>query len=208
VIDRNDYSHWLRVASRWSRRRDEAEDLLQDALLAAVKASRTDLGDPKDRAWFAGVIRRKALMEARSGARRRRREASLVKTSNPASASDDQTLLALVQRLPRASRIVATLALHGLNRAEIASVLDLSPTALRQRITSIRRAMRNVERDIEPRFATIAGELEAGLLRRSLLGLVRRQGGFGTHDPDGHLILFARRGPHNSSPGGNGDWRK
>ena len=56
-------------ALRLCRRADEAEDLVQETLLAGVLAGRHDMP------WLSGVLRRQAAMAARSGARRRRLEA-------------------------------------------------------------------------------------------------------------------------------------
>src|SRR5690606_26676329 len=68
------YRDLLRIARGQSRRRDEAEDLLHDALLDAVVAGRSDLGDADTRRWLAGVIRNRAAMTARGAARRLRRD--------------------------------------------------------------------------------------------------------------------------------------
>ena len=57
-------------ARRLVRRAEEADDLVQDALLAALEAGRSD---PP---WLAGVLRKQSAMTARSAIRRRRREAS------------------------------------------------------------------------------------------------------------------------------------
>ena len=56
-------------ALRLCRRADEADDLVQETLLAGVLAGRHDMP------WLSGVLRRQAAMAARSGVRRRRREA-------------------------------------------------------------------------------------------------------------------------------------
>ena len=81
----------------------------------------------------------------------------------------------MIRQLPRSARIVATLALHGMTRDEIAYVLDLSPTALRQRLTTIRRAWKDVSTDVGrtmsiPSDTTIGQDLELGLLRRLVAG--------------------------------------
>jgi RNA polymerase sigma-70 factor (ECF subfamily) len=204
VIDRQEYSRWLRIARRHARRRGEAEDLLHDALLAAVGAGRRSLADPQARAWFAGVIRNKAVMAARSAARRRARETSVVPQPEPPVAEslgdgDRQALLAVVRRLPRAARAVATLAVHGMTREEIAYVLGLSQAALRQRLMTIRKGMADLcgqgELAIHPRRvrdALVSKELDVGLMRRALRTLLQSsyKTGIGLHDPDGHLIVF------------------
>jgi DNA-directed RNA polymerase specialized sigma24 family protein len=198
LIDPADYSHWLSVAAHHTRRRDEAADLLQDALLIAIDAGRLDLNDPRNRAWFNGVISKQAAMTARSAARRKIRDAAhRPGTSELRSSTDRDALLAMIRQLPRSARIVATLALHGMKREEIAYVLDLSPTALRQRLTTIRRAWKNVSADVcsdgsITTDTTIGQDLELGLLRRSLLAIVQQRSGLGFHDPDGHLIIVEK----------------
>src|SRR5688572_32304481 len=74
MIKPSAYRDLLRIARRHSRRADEAEDLLQDALLDAVAAGRADLGNLGNRRWLAGVIRNRATLTARTAARRVRRE--------------------------------------------------------------------------------------------------------------------------------------
>ena len=62
------------LARRATRRPDEAHDLVQAALLAALESGRTDLSAPDTRRWLAGVIHNRAAFDARTSARRRRRE--------------------------------------------------------------------------------------------------------------------------------------
>ncbi len=61
-------------ARRLARRPDEADDLLQSALLAALESGRTDLASPETRRWLSGVLRNRATFDARSAGRRRKRE--------------------------------------------------------------------------------------------------------------------------------------
>ena len=68
------YSDLLRLARRHTRRAEEAQDLLQDALLDAVAAGRADLSQSANRRWLIGVIRNRAALAARGAARRTRRE--------------------------------------------------------------------------------------------------------------------------------------
>jgi RNA polymerase sigma-70 factor (ECF subfamily) len=199
LLTAQEYKQWLAVAARHARRKGEAQDLLHDSLLAAAEARRTDLSTPQSRAWFAGLIRNKALMDARTAGRRRRREASVARAQRPAlSTPADDADLKLVRSLPPAARAVATLALHGMTRAEIAFALGLSNVALRQRLTTLRRKWAGLSDEVRQtaieqaarRQRTIGTELELGVIRRALVSLVREVEGIGTHDPDGHLIVF------------------
>jgi RNA polymerase sigma-70 factor (ECF subfamily) len=207
VLNKSDYDHWLGVAARCAKRRAEAEDLLHDSLLAAVRAHRTDLTDEQNRAWLAGTIRNQAMMAARTAGRRKRRETAAAGATEfrrqktaLAHAADEGTF-DQIRTLPAASRIVAILALHGLTRDEIAYVLVLSPEALRQRLTTLRKKWRDLATDArddaldraDARHRTLGQELEAGLIRRALLAFLHEKPGVGTHDPDGHLIVLDTR---------------
>jgi RNA polymerase sigma-70 factor (ECF subfamily) len=75
-MDAKTYLSLLRCARRRSRLADEAGDLLQSALLAAIEAQRGDMTRSENRRWLVGVLRNRALHEARSAARRRQRESA------------------------------------------------------------------------------------------------------------------------------------
>jgi DNA-directed RNA polymerase specialized sigma24 family protein len=205
-----DYDHWLAVAARHARRRQEATDLLHDSLIDAIRADRVDFNDESTQRWFAGVLRNRAAMTARSAARRTKREQSLTPRDTP----EDQPSDALapppdfLASLPRAARGVADLALAGLRREEIVAALGIADTAFRQRLTSIRKAWDRFTRDHPdaadapdaPLHPRPDAEFELGLIRRALLAAVRHRaqsdgtgaGAIGVHDPDGHLIVIGR----------------
>ena len=138
-------------ARRHARRPDEADDLLQSALLAALESGRTDLAAPETRRWLSGVIRNRAAFDARTSARRRRRENGWSETYWPEPALGEQaaqrrsveprTGEATLPALPPALRLTALLALSGHTRREIGWLLNLSDTALRQRISQLKRAL-------------------------------------------------------------------
>lgn len=194
-------------ARRLTRRAAEADDLVQDVLLAALEAGRFDP------AWLSGVLRNQAAMAARGAARRRKRETAVAgadEESPPAAAAapDPQSLL---QRLPPAARRVAVFALHGLSAEEIRWILQLTPAAFRQRLTSIRKAIGAMPPEQRAESLALAYvrdpartvELQFGLVRRALKSALRDSAGLGTHDPDGHLLII-RAGTHTSPPGGTG----
>ncbi len=125
------------TASRVTRRADEAEDLVQDALLVAVSAGRTDLDTLAGQRWLRGVIRNQARLTARTAARRRRREERWQDERPPAPVAGETPVVAeLVTGLPQSLRVVALLALTGHSRREIAYLLGINDTALRQRLTA------------------------------------------------------------------------
>lgn len=179
------------IARRYTRDADEADDLVQAALLAAVEAGRTDFASGQARAWLAGVIRNKARMNARGAVRRKARDSDWLN----ARAGEEADALEIagmpdVSGLPRSLRLVAMLAFAGATRPEIGWLLGLSDTALRQRISQLKRAIAGLPPGETSR--ALEGALPFGALRRSMIDQLRRRGGFlASHDPDGHLFVLA-----------------
>lgn len=185
------YLELLRCARRVSKRIDEAEDLLQSVLLAAVEAGRADISRRENRLWLIGALRRRALFEARSAVRRRRREA-LCAAAEDVLGRDGTFPAAFLAALPPRLRTTALLALAGHTRAEIAWLQRLSAPALRQRIADIRRRWRRSGGGAIEEAAGLNGTLAFGRLRRTLLAPVRREGAvLASHDPDGHLFVLS-----------------
>jgi RNA polymerase sigma-70 factor (ECF subfamily) len=197
-------------ARRHARRAADADDLVQDALLIALKQGRSD-----DPAWLAGVIRNQAAMQARSAIRRRRRE-SAVMIDDVAIEAERQPPSAetLLSQLPPSARRVAVLALHGLNAEEIRWVLGIAETAFRQRLTRIRKALGALPPSQRAEAMALAyvrdparsADLQFGLVRRALKAALQGRAGIGTHDADGHLIVVrgvVRGRAHGSPAGGN-----
>ena len=218
-MDLDAYRRLQATARRCARRADEAEDLLQDALLAGLEQGRDDP------AWLAGTVRNLALMQARGAARRRRREAAVALCEHPVALPSDDApdhaahglsaplrtspaRTALLAALPPSARRVAVLALHGLNAEEIRCVLGIADTAFRQRLSTIRRALGTLAPALRAEALALAYvrdparsvDLQFGLVRRALkAALAARQGhdtpasvapGLGTHDVDGHLLVL------------------
>lgn len=210
-----------RLAARLSRRPEEAEDLLQDVLMAALEAGRSE------ERWLHGVMRRRAAFLARGAVRRMRRETAAVRWPSSDSGGEADAVReagrgiapdALLARLPPASRRVLTLALNGLGPVEIQWLLGINPAAFRQRLTPIRKAVAGLPADLgvgldacwsmrerlhgrDPRF---------GLRRRLLAAVSAELPAVGGHDPDGHPLLVrghahvpARRGNHGSAAAGD-----
>lgn len=198
-----DYRQWLALARKHSRRGDQAEDLLQDALLVAAHEGRLDFSVEENRKWFSGVLRNRAAMIARSEGRRKGREeragereaARSTQTDGPADAGFRHPVL---HDLPLSARRLAALLLHGMTRDEILFALDIAPTAYRQRLTVIRKFLSNASEEFRTDLMAVAyyrrvptdESLERGLIRQALLRSVRVRREVGSHDPDGHLIMF------------------
>lgn len=196
------YAHLLAIARRHSRVPDDAEDLLHDALLEALRSGRHDFSQAATLRWMAGTIRNLGAMTARGAQRRRLRETAWsvdrVQTSPPELPStpwrDDPAVRSLLRALPPSLRRVAELALAGLDRQEIGWLLGLTDATLRQRIAALRKRLGTLADSpalgAGPSRDALA--LPLGLLRRALLPVARAQAGTGTHDPDGHLLVLTR----------------
>lgn len=188
------YAELVALARRHARRSDEAEDIVQEILIAAVKAGRDDFSRPADRRWMAGAIRRRAAFDARSAARRREREARWQAERTPeAGAADGEALGVILTDLPKSLRVVAALALSGHSRAEIAYLLDLNDAALRQRVRALKLALGKKGVAMPEEMVGLNLDLAYGAIRQALTPALKRHGGaFATHDPDGHIFLFKR----------------
>lgn len=182
-------------AARLSRTAADADDLVQDTLLAALHAGR------QEPAWLHGVMGNLAMMQARSAGRRRKREATAaiqqVDATREIAARRDSMHPAWLIQLPASARRVAVLALHGLSAQEIQYLLDIAPTAFRQRLSRIRRQLCSLSPELQAESAALAAapdphrsvELQFGLVRRALKAAMAGHG-LGTHDPDGHLLVL------------------
>lgn len=210
------------IAARCSRVAEDAEDLLHDALLEAVRAGRADLSQAENYRWVVGTLRNLGTMTARSAVRRRLREARWL--SERSVLADDANAGAgapspwrehpAVRALPASLRDVAHLALAGFDRREITWLLKLSDTAMRQRISALRKRLGA----LAPRgdgdtpgeggvgsdpAAPGAESLPLGLIRRALLPVAVAADAVGAHDPDGHLLAISASGAHVLAIGGN-----
>lgn len=211
-MDIGAYRRLRSEARRHARDAADADDLVQDALLVALEQGRDAL-DAASLPWLSGVIRHRAAMQARSGIRRRRRDAAFAVPTDPAAvapAPPEATTAAgaLLARLPPAARRVAVLALHGLAAGEIRWILGIRDTAFRQRLTCIRKvlgALPPAQRAETMALACVRDparsvDLQFGLVRRALKAALHGRDGLGSHDPDGHLLVV--RGRAHVVPGG------
>ena len=199
-MDLEAYRKLLSRARRHSRRAQDADDLVQDTLIAALAANRFD------ESWLEGVMRNQAALAARGVLRRRGRESAVVigvgadcaagpECGSPPGA--DSVLAAL----PPAARRVAVLALHGLAPDEICWILGLTPATFRQRLTRIRRQLGEFPPALRAEALALAYvrdparsvDLQFGLVRRALKAALNGEAGLGTHDADGHLIVIRGR---------------
>jgi DNA-directed RNA polymerase specialized sigma24 family protein len=184
------YTELLRAARRWTRTPEEARDLVQAALTEAVARGFTDWDTDGGRGWLYGVIRRQAAFRARGEARRRRRDRLWQLDREHTEPTSWAWAPGFLTTLPPSLRSVAVLAQAGLGGAEVRSVLRLTAGAFRQRLTALRRALATTADPTVPTDAPRSPGL--GPRRQGLLSTLRRrpQWALGTHDPDGHPLIF------------------
>lgn len=169
-----------------------------------MRQNRLDLTTPENRAWLIGVLRNKAKMAARGGARSRQRDTrwvaeKVLADTSPAGASPPFDPAESLAGLPPSLRSVAALALAGQTRREIAYLLKLSDTALRQRLAALRRTLAARGVVMPEGLPGLGGGLDYGRIRDALLPMLIRQGGMiAAHDPDGHLFVI--RGSQKAVP--------
>lgn len=186
------YSQLLSIAAR-EHTQAEAEDVVQEALIAAIAAGRGDIENPDNARWLTGVVRNRARMEARTARRRRGRETTWQAARAPAEKANDTKPDDILSGLPPSLRTLAALVLTGHNRREIAYLLDLPDTALRQRVSALKRHLSTKGLAAPDELTGLNLDLAYGRIRDVLLPALLRHGGmFASHDPDGHLFLIKR----------------
>jgi RNA polymerase sigma-70 factor (ECF subfamily) len=202
------YEECVRVAAASSRSAQQARDLAHAVLLDAIERDVSDLSAPERRAWLRGALRKRAAFEARTAVRQRSREArwQSARQAVPATGPEPWRFSPeLLARLSPALRVLAALASAELEPREIRSVLRLTDTAFRKRLSELRRAVHE---------ATAAGiaivhrpdaAYALGTARAELLESLKSHPSWAiaSHDPDGHPLIFSRIGPHKTPLAGN-----
>ena len=188
------YAQLCAIARRETRDAGGVEDMVQEALLAAVLAGRVDFDAPQTARWLTGTVRNRARMAARSAMRRKSRETRWQAEADMAPArAEPGDVAALLASLPPGLKAVAALTLSGHTRREIAFLLDLPDTALRQRIAALRRRVVQAGLAGPADLPGLSLDLAYGRIRDALLPQLLREGGlFASHDPDGHLFVIRR----------------
>jgi DNA-directed RNA polymerase specialized sigma24 family protein len=186
------YSQLLAIACRHAGPL-AAEDVVQDAMVAAVRAGRMDLANPGTARWLTGVVRNRARMTARSSWRRQMRETRWQADDVAEAERDGHEADQIFAGLSKPLRVVVALALTGHDRREIAHLLSLSDAALRQRIKSLKRHMAHKGLAAPDELRGLHLDLAYGRIRDALSAALKQQDAFlGSHDPDGHLFLVRR----------------
>lgn len=202
------------IAKQFSRRQEEVDDLVQDLLLEAVRIGK-DFSDAHFMAWGRGFLRNHAAFIARTEGRRKKREEIYQDNDHNFYNTDIRQLPErFIAPLCQSSRILARLINCGLNRKEILYLLNISDTALRQRLTALRKEWKIYDtsgRHYEHSDASVH-TLSNGLIRRSLLQTFKNSADskqqtttrvIGSHDPDGHLFIISASSAHKKESSGN-----
>ena len=112
---------------------DDAEDCLQETLIAALRAYPRLRSDSNVRAWLFTIARNKALDEHRARARRPVPVAEVSGGAVALADAPDDGLWAAVRELPAKQRAAVVLRfVNDMAHGEIASVLDCSEPAARR----------------------------------------------------------------------------
>jgi RNA polymerase sigma-70 factor (ECF subfamily) len=149
AFDRLVEEHGRRVGlflAQLVRDRELAEDLLQETLLAAFKDRRQLEGIVNQEAWLFAIARNRALDANRRGHRRRRALERLLlirrePTADPAEAAAVRDMLE--RHLDANDRALLILRyVHGFDAQELSEVFPMTPEAIRQRLSRLRRRLR------------------------------------------------------------------
>lgn len=154
------YESLLNMARRQSRGAVDAENLLQDGLIEAIRTARADLSILANRRWLSVLIRNRARIAADAAARTRQQ---------PHAPVADISVTALLISLPPDLKSVATLSLTGHSRREIAQALQLDDAILRQRVAALGKRLRAAGLPLSAALPGLGLERAYARLREALL---------------------------------------
>lgn len=201
------YEECVRLAAASSRSAQHARDLAHAVLLDAIERGAIELEAAERPAWLRGALRRHAAFEARTAARRRSREARWQSALEQGAADRSPWRFSpeLLARLSPALRALAALAAADLDPREIRSVLRLTDTAFRKRLSELRRAVQKAEAAGIAIACKPPAAYALGAARAELLASLRPHPSWAiaSHDPDGHPLIFSRLEAHERAPLGN-----
>lgn len=141
------------VAYRVLGHREDAEDVVQEAFLAALAAIRTFDTSRRFGPWLYRIVVTRGLNFRKARSRRATEaiEHAGVASSAPGPAADAEraglqaTVAAALNRLPERHRMIVQLfELDGFSGAEIAAMLGLSPGTVRWYLHEARHALRDM----------------------------------------------------------------
>lgn len=166
-----DRAFFVRVARGLVRDATDADDLVQDALVIAIRNGRVN--GKADRAYVRGVLKNLARRSWRDRRRRRRRETHaaspdrLPDSTQTVSRSETRRMLAAhIEDLPEVYRVPLMLRYYDeLSPQEIATRLDVTPSTVR---TRLQRARQRLRTRIDRRFGDGREALGAALIPLAL----------------------------------------
>ena len=160
ALDTQSYEAAWRYARRLMDRREDAEDLLQTALVQAFRRH-DQLRDPdRFKGWLLSIVRTQFLSWRRSQLSRPRVQDVLPVTCATEPDPLAEQLAEVMVQLPEPQReILSLFYLDGLNLEETGQVLDVEPQAVRQRLYRARQALR---RKLESSPETLAQAVVSG----------------------------------------------
>lgn len=138
--------------------REDSEDVVQEAFVAALNAlDRFDQSRPFE-PWLYRIVANRALTGRKSRGRRDTEQLYEETAASPDNPSADAERLELRQRLTRAiaelpenqQRIVQLADVDGLTSAEIGEMLEMPAGTVRFHLHSARRALRRALADLAP----------------------------------------------------------
>jgi RNA polymerase sigma-70 factor (ECF subfamily) len=148
---REGHREFLRFLSRRTRSIDEAEDILQDFYVKAIRSARTIKEPGALKAWLAQVLRRTLTdYYRRSGVRKAALQRLEVSESSAMLIDDDadravcSCLYRILPAMPTEySRLIWQVDLLGQSRNRVAKRLGISPNNLGVRLHRARRVLRS-----------------------------------------------------------------
>jgi RNA polymerase sigma-70 factor (ECF subfamily) len=145
---------------RMTRRRDLAEDLLQETFLRLAQNAKQLTADTRIGAWLFTVAHRLVQSWARAQAVRAQFAGDLIAPVDPAprspleavTDSEDQRALerALAALSPPYREVVLLVGVEGLQPSEVAAILGLRPDAVRQRLARARAQLADLLGEVRP----------------------------------------------------------
>src|SRR5690349_549290 len=153
AVFREHYAALVRTAEAMLRRRDVAEEIVQDVLLALWQRRATIVVEDSLRAYLFRATRNRALNHLRHAAIERKAEPELAALEAPGAAAPntlvheeiDSALRQAVSSLPPRCREVFELSrVHGLRYAEIAATLGISVKTVEAQMGKALRTLRDL----------------------------------------------------------------
>lgn len=152
------YPRLLATVIRWGASQDQAEDILQDVAVLALRASeKQELQDEESfKQWLYRHTRWKFMDHLRRRSRQRRADAEDSTGATPFQGPDQETVARLkrvldtaLHRLPERQLTVMRLALLGFSSQEIAERLEIKPATARSHLRFARNRLAELLKEQE-----------------------------------------------------------